>query len=597
MPNDKSLISGMLNGIPASEGIAIGQAWILTSQWDEVHEKSLKKQEIEGEVCRFMDAMVQVTYQLEDCRNRVKDEIGAEEAKIFDAHITILNDPFFQEDIPGAIRTRKMNAELVMRTGLEQFREHFEQLDNAYFRQRMDDIQDVANRILRTLLQSDESGLFSAQETIIIAHNLTPSDTARIDPEKVLGFATELGGETSHASILARSKNIPAVVGVEHLMDVAKPGSTVILDGNAGIVYVDPPEKVIKGYRKQKREFAKYREKLTRDVKLDPKTLDGTPFLLLANISMTADVSLAVRFRAEAIGLFRTELPFLIAGSMLSEEEQFRLYKTIVDSMKGKTVTIRTLDLGGDKFLPFEELKKEKNPFMGWRSIRIFLQEQDVFKAQMRAILRASHYGPVRIMYPMISSYEEIAEIETLFKESKQELDQQGIPFDKKIQSGIMIEIPSAAIIADKLIRHCDFMSIGTNDLVQYTLAVDRNNEKVARFYQPTNPAVLQLIQMTIHAAQQANKSVSICGEMGGNLLIAPLLLGMGLREFSMAPTLIPEIKERLRAVTLEDCQDLAERVAGMESAETVDKVLFDFAIQANLRQSVPLIQNDVEKS
>jgi phosphotransferase system enzyme I (PtsI) len=285
-------------------------------------------------------------------------------------------------------------------------------------------------------------------------------------------------------------------------------------------------------------------------------------------------------------------LPFLIAGDMLDEEEQFKIYRTVVESMQGKPVTIRTLDLGGDKFLPFEFLHKEKNPFMGWRSIRIFLQEKDVFKEQMRAILRASHYGPVRIMYPMISSHEEIREIGEVMEDAKNDLRKSGTPFDEAIPTGIMVEVPSAAICADKLIRLCDFFSIGTNDLIQYTLAVDRNNEKVVRFYQPTNPAVLKLIRNTIAAANEAGKPVSLCGEMAGNPLFAPLLLGMGLRDFSMSPSLIPGVKERLRAVSVSECEALVHRVMEMTSSEEIDGVLGEFARIANKRQSVPSIAN-----
>ncbi|HDQ46077.1 MAG TPA: phosphoenolpyruvate--protein phosphotransferase [bacterium] len=592
MPDTQKVVAGMLKGIPASEGIAIGRAWILSSPWDEIRELTLEKGQIDEEIHRYRNAVNQVGLQLNACRRRVAKEIGPEEAKIFDAHLAILNDPFFKEEIPETLRNRNRNAEAVLKSGIQRFGETFNQMENDYFKQRIDDIQDVAVRLLRVLLSRDEFGFSTPEEAVLIAHTLTPSDTARIDPEKILGFATELGGVTSHASILARSKNIPAVVGVEHLMDVSKQGNRIIIDGITGIVYVDPPEDLVSEYRKQQAKFAKYLKKLSGDISLEARTMDGVSVSLYANVSMMADVSLSLRYRAEGIGLFRTELSFLIAGDMLDEESQFNIYRTVVEAMQGKPVTIRTLDLGGDKFLPFESLHKEKNPFMGWRSIRIFLQEKDVFRTQIRAILRASHYGPVRILYPMISSYEEIREIATVMESSKEELRRIGIPFDENVPGGIMVEVPSAAICAEQLIRFCDFFSIGTNDLIQYTLAVDRNNEKVARFYQPTNPAVLKLIHQTIRAANEAGKPVSICGEMAGNPLFTPLFLGMGLRHFSMSPSLIPEVKERLRAVSVSESETLVREVLAMASSEEIDTLLDAFGREANRRQTVPFLEN-----
>ncbi len=580
----------MMKGIPASEGIAIGKARILSSPWDDVHETPLESHQLDPELQRYQDAIGQVKLQLDICRQRVAKDVGHEEAKIFEAHLAILKDPFFQEEIPQSLIQKKRNVESILKEGIEKFGETFRKIENDYFKQRLDDIQDVAVRLLRTLLRSDETGFAVPENAILIAHNLTPSDAVRIDSDKILGFATELGGITSHASILARSKNIPSVVGVERLMEVVKQDSTVILDGNAGIVYVDPPERVLKGYRKQQARFERYLRKLSNDIDLDAVTTDGVSVSLLANVSMTADVSLAVRYRADGIGLFRTELPFLIAGEMLDEEEQFKIYRTVVEAMQGKPVTIRTLDLGGDKFLPFESLHKEKNPFLGWRSIRISLQEKDVFKAQIRAILRASHYGPVKILFPMISSYEEIQEINAVMESAREDLRKSGKPFDESVPSGIMVEVPSVAICADRLIRYSDFFSIGTTDLIQYTLAVDRNNEKVAYFYQPTNPAVLKLIKNTIDAANQTGKPVSICGEMAGNPVYLPLFLGMGLRHFSMSPSLIPEVKERLRAVSVSESEALARQVLDMASSEEIDAVIGEFGRIANRRQTVPFI-------
>jgi phosphotransferase system enzyme I (PtsI) len=406
-----------------------------------------------------------------------------------------------------------------------------------------------------------------------------------------LGFASELGGKTSHVSILARSMGLPAVVGIERLMKKVQDGKTMIVDGNTGIVCIDPHQHILKSYEKRKKQFSEYWKRLSKEVRLPAVTIDHEAISLQANVSMIADVSLAVQYAADGIGLFRTELPFLTAGKLLSENEQFDIYRTIVEAMKGKTVTIRTLDLGGDKFLPFQGVEKESNPFMGWRSIRIFLQEKDVFKAQLRAILKASHYGKVQILYPMISSLEEISEIQKIMEQTQKELKKENVPFDESIRSGIMVEVPSMAVMAERTIHYTDFFSIGTNDLIQYTLAVDRNNEKVAKFYQPLNPAIVQLLYTTIQAALKAKKNVSICGEMAGNPLYTGMLLGFGLRQFSMSPLMIPEIKERVRAMAIEECEEIASKILDMNSTEAIEKLLWTFHEKVNKRQSIPYFE------
>jgi len=580
----------LLKGIPASEGIALGRAWILKSPWDGVVSSAVKASKVSDEINRYTNSVKEVRAQLEECRERVENEIGEEEAQIFNAQIAILKDPFFQDEVPELIRKQKKNAEYVLKIGAEKLKKTFLELENEYFQHRIDDIHDVAIRILRVLLQYEETRYPVDSPTILVAHHLTPSDTARIDRDKIIGFATEMGGGTSHASILARSMGIPAVVGIQKLLRNAENGDTIVLDGNAGIVHVNPPPKILDGYKKRRHQFDVYWKRLSRDIDLPAVTKDGSKISLQANVSMTADVSLAIRYNAHGIGLFRTELPFLMAGRLLTEEEQVQIYQTIVQAMKGKTVTIRTLDLGGDKFLPFQNIEEEQNPFMGWRSIRIFLQEKDVFKDQLRAILRASHFGQVRIMFPMISSLKEVEEIRKVVEEAKEDLRKADIPFDEQIKTGIMIEVPSAAILADRLVLNTDFVSIGTNDLIQYTLAVDRNNEKVAKFYQPLNPSVLYLIHRTIQAAREANKPVSLCGEMAGNPLYAALLIGFGLRDFSMSPMMLPEIKERIRAVDVLGCEEMAHELLQSDSTEIIEKKLWDFHNSVNKKQSVPYL-------
>jgi phosphotransferase system enzyme I (PtsI) len=590
---ENNWVDGLFRGIPVSEGIGIGKAWILESPWDEIPSYILEENQIEDELERYDQAIHEVNEQLEDCQLRVLREIGDEEAKIFQAHLSILKDPFFLEEIPKSIKNLQRNVEFALKQELDRLKTIFSSMKNEYFKQRIDDIQDVATRVLRVLQQSDTFKIEFSQPTVVIAHNLTPSDTARIDQKSVVGFATELGGQTSHVSILARSMGLPAVVGVEHVLRLAKNGQKVIVDGNTGVVYLNPHVKVLKGYQKRRRQYELYLDKLVEEVKLPSETACGVTISLCANVSMTPDVSMAAQYQADGIGLFRTELPFLISGKLLNESEQFQIYRAVVEPFKDKTVTIRTLDLGGDKFLPFQDVESEKNPFLGWRSIRIFLQEKDLFKIQLRAILRASHFGRVQILFPMISSREEIDEIMALVQECKDELDKAGEPFDRTIKCGIMIEIPSAAICADRLIHACDFFSIGTNDLIQYTLAVDRNNEKVSRFYQPLNPAVLRLVQGAIQAAIQAGKEVSMCGEMAGNPLYTAMLLGMGLRKLSMSPLMIPEVKERIRAIRIDECEVIAVQLMQACSREEIRETLIQFDRQANKRQAVPYLERN----
>ena len=588
LTDNENLLEGLLRGIPVSEGIAIGKVWLVKSVWDEVVPVSVKKKEAAQEVERYRQAVAEVKQQLIECRDRVRQEIGEEEAQIFEVHLTLLDDGFFREEIPAAVQKQRKNVEHLLREGVEQVGQSFARMKNAYFRERITDVRDVALRILRVLLRSDEARLSLKDSTVLVAHDLMPSDTARIDREKIVGFVTEMGGKTSHASIIARSMGLPAVVGVEKLMRKTNSGDAIVVDGNSGIVYVNPPQRVLKGYQKRKQQFDTYRKRLKAEAGFPAVTTDDVNVLLQANVSMTADVSLAVRYNADGIGLFRTELPFLIAGKLLSEEEQFKIYRTIVETMGNKTVTIRTLDLGGDKFLPFQGVEEESNPFLGWRSIRIFLQERDVFKTQLRAILRASHFGNVRILFPMISSLDEILEIREVVDEVKTELRGEGVPFDENIQCGIMIEVPSAAILANQLIEYTDYFSIGTNDLIQYTLAVDRNNEKVAKFYQPLNPSVLSLIYMTIQAALLAGKPVSLCGEMAGNPIYTALLLGFGLRQFSMSPLMLTEVRERVRVVSIEECEAVSDQVLQMKTAEQVEEILWDFHRRVDKKQSIP---------
>ncbi|MCD6118050.1 phosphoenolpyruvate--protein phosphotransferase [bacterium] len=590
MKEQGQLTKGLLQGIPVSEGIAIGKVWLLKSPWDEVRSFTIAPENIKIEILRFEKACDEVAEQLKEYQDRVELEIGSDEAQIFNAHFAILEDPTLKDEVPRQIQDKFINAESVLKDSIEKLTHTFNSMENEFFRSRIDDIRDVGERILRALLRSDKEKHPFFEETILVSHTLSPSDTARISNEKIIGFVTEVGGITSHASILARSLGLPAVVGVEKIIRSASTGDIIIVDGNSGIVFLNPHEKVLKGYRKRKKQFDVYWERLSKDIDLPSVTADHVDILLQANISMTADLSMAVRYKAQGIGLFRTELPFLIASRLLNEEEQFTIYKTIVDAMQGKDVTIRTLDLGGDKFLPFQGVEREKNPFMGWRSIRISLLERDVFKVQLRAILRSSVFGKVKILFPMISSIEEVVEAKEVLSEVMDDLDKEEISFDRDIKTGVMIEVPSAAIMVERFLEYFDFISIGTNDLIQYTLAVDRNNERVAKFYQPLNPSVLYLVEKSIKAANKQGKEVSVCGEMAGNPLYTPMFIGFGLRRFSMSPLMLPEVKERVRFITVKECEDIAEKIMKMHSTAEIEKLLWDFNNEINKRQEVPFI-------
>jgi phosphotransferase system enzyme I (PtsI) len=409
-----------------------------------------------------------------------------------------------------------------------------------------------------------------------VASELTPSDTIRLDREKVLAFATESGGKESHAAILARSFGTPTVVGLEGLVSKVKKGDLLVVDGDMGMVVINPPEEVIQNYRNLQKTRESYRTELQKIIPLPSETLDGHEVRLWANIGSLVDLEYALHFGAHGIGLFRTELPFLVWRRFLSEDEQFSLYQKVVTQAGGREVTIRTLDFGGDKFFEDGRSQKEKNPFLGYRSIRVFLRENHLFKEQLRAILRTSAYGHVKILFPMISSIEEIRQVRDLFESTKIELRKEGIPFDERIPFGIMIEVPSVAIIVDQLVKELDFLSIGTNDLIQYTLAVDRDNDLVNSLYQPLNPAVLRLIQTVTEVARKANKPVTLCGEMAGNLQYIPLLVGMGLVDLSMNPASLLEAKKIVRSIAHERWQLIAEKTLGFSSVEEIAQLLSD---------------------
>jgi len=572
---EKEIAKRFLKGIPASPGIVIGKACVFQDILYLVERRNVEEGHAEQEIVHLKQAIRQVTDELIQDNLRVSQEIGKREAEIFLAHVAILEDPYFISQIFQDIRENGINAEASVLRQIDEFKKVFEKMDDPYIKTRSQDLSDIGRRVIQKLMPSEDNICDLEEPIIVVASELTPSDTIRLDRRKVLAFATESGGKESHAAILARSFGIPAVVGLEGLVSKVKKGDLLVVDGDMGMVVINPPEEVIQNYRNLQKTRESYRTELQKVIPLPSETLDGHEVRLWANIGSLVDLEYALHFGAHGIGLFRTELPFLVWRRFLSEDEQFSLYKKVVTQAGGREVTIRTLDFGGDKFFEDGRSPKEKNPFLGYRSIRVFLRENHLFKQQLQAILRASAYGNVKILIPMISSIEEIRQVRELFESTKMELRKEGIPFDERIPFGIMIEVPSVAIVADQIVKEVDFMSIGTNDLIQYTLAVDRDNDLVNSLYQPLNPAVLRLIQNVTEVARDAKKPVALCGEMAGDPRYIPLLIGMGLEDLSMNPNSLLEAKKIVRSISYEHLKSVVNKALNLPTAEEIIRLIF----------------------
>lgn len=574
---EKQIASFLLKGIPASPGIVMGRACVFQDILYLVERRTLEQSDAEQEITRLKQAVRQVRDELIQDQLRVAREVGKREAEIFLAHVAILEDPYFISKVIQEIRGNGTNAEAAVLRQIEKFGRAFERMEDPYFKSKAQDLRDIGRRVVKKLMPRQTLICELSEPIIIVASELTPSDTVRLDRDKVLAFATESGGKESHAAILARSLGIPAVIGLEGLLKGVKKGDFLVVDGDMGMVLVNPPEEVVSNYRDLQKKRESYRTGLLKMIPLSSETLDGQRIRLWANIGSLVDMEYAIHFGAYGIGLFRTELPFLVWHRFLSEEEQFTLYQKVVAQAGGRPVTIRTLDFGGDKFFEDGRSQMEKNPFLGYRSIRVFLKETDLFRQQLRAILRASAYGRVKVLIPMVSCLEEIRQVRKLWDGTQKELRRQGIAFDEKIPFGIMIEVPSVAILADRLFGEVDFMSIGTNDLIQYTLAVDRDNDLVNTLYQPLHPAVLQLIRGVIEAGRRAHKLVTLCGEMAGNPQYIPLLIGMGLFDLSMNPAALLEAKKIVRSMNYKKWQEIAQRALQLSSAEEISRFLAEF--------------------
>ncbi|HHL32966.1 MAG TPA: phosphoenolpyruvate--protein phosphotransferase [Desulfobulbaceae bacterium] len=564
----------ILSGISVSDGIGIGQVIVYRTDFDDVSSHTLEPMEVPAELERYSNALQEVSLIFLNNQKRIARELGLEQARIYETYHLILDDPFFQEEIPQAIRGELKNAEAIIVQKLGLYEKHFSTIDDEYLRERIYDIRGVSRRLIYHLLQLDSHEQKEGESCIVVARELTPADSIHFHHRSLKGLVTEFGGPTSHAAILARSLEVPAIVGVRNLLKNIKPGMRVILDGLCGKLIVEPRETVVKDYLLRKQAFQAHKEELIANLEKKIENLSGRNIRLLANINEVSEVPLARKYKAQGVGLYRTELQFIAKERLLSEEEQFGYYREIARSFADSDVAIRVLDLGGDKFLPFAEMHREANPFLGLRSIRILLRKPAIFRTQIRAILRASVFGHVKIMLPMISSREEVLAAKRIIRDVCRELDAEGIAYDKQVPVGIMVEIPSAALLIDQLLPEVDFVSIGTNDLVQYTLAVDRNNEKVASFYKPLNPAVLQLIHKVSRACIKKKKPLSLCGEIAGNPLYTQLLLSLGVDTLSMQPGAIAVVKNVIRNTTEDDLKEIRARLFRFKRPESLEKYL-----------------------
>jgi len=567
--------STVISGIAASPGTAIGKAFLYHGEDLEIQRREISPQEIEKEISRLHQALEKTRKDLEMIRSKIAEEMGEDHAYIFDFHLLVLEDPLLIKETVEGIRKQTLNAEYILFKTLQKIEHIFANLDDTYYQERVSDVRDVGWRILQNLQGKPRLILAELkEEVIIIARDLHPSDTAQMRKDKVKGFATDVGGRTSHTAIIARALEIPAVVGLGEISHKVKTGDTVIIDGSRGKVIIRPDEKTVKHYIATQRQRVTFEEELRQLKDLPAVTLDGYRVRLAANIEFPEELNSVLEHGAEGIGLYRTEFLYLNRDKLPTEEEQYESYRLVVEKVAPCPVIIRTLDLGGDKFLSYLGLAPEINPFLGLRAIRLCLVRVDIFKTQLRAILRASVHGKLKIMYPLISAVEELRRANQILAEVKKELQQENIPFDQNLEVGAMIEVPSAALTADILAPEIDFFSIGTNDLIQYTLAVDRVNPRIAYLYDPLSPAVLRLLKTTVETAHRAGIWVGVCGEMAGDVLFTLILLGMEIDEFSMSAVSVPEIKKVIRSSTMKEAKELVEKVLKLPTAQEIKKIV-----------------------
>lgn len=569
----------ILNGIAASSGVAIGKVFVLEEDDFLVIKKEISVSHVKQELARLKNAMEKTKIELEENQKELNKVLGENYAKIADAHLLILNDPMIKDEIEKMIN-KGTNAEYAVHKVVENFSKTFDLIDNEYFRERKHDLLDVAKKVMRNLLGKTKKNLTDLEEdSIIVAKNLTPADTVNMKEVMVKGFVTEIGGKTSHTALVAQSLEIPAVVGLKDITYKVKQGMPIIVDGNLGLVILEPSKETIENYKREYEIQISNKKELEKFKDLPAVTTDGREVILGANIENPEEVRTTLRHGANAIGLYRSEFMYMSKKTMPTEEEHYQNYSKVAKMMMPYEVIIRTMDLGGDKIsrLGLMNIGREANPFMGLRAIRFCLKYPDIFKTQLKGILRASVHGNIKIMYPMISRISEIKDANKILEQAKEELKKEGKKFRDDIEVGVMIEVPSAAVISDIIAKEVDFLSIGTNDLIQYTMAVDRVNADVAHLYTPMHPAVLRLLKNIIDSAHSAGKNVGMCGEMAGDPIYTAILLGLGLDEFSMSAGQIPKVKKIIRSISKAESKKLVERLLECENMHEIDITMKKF--------------------
>lgn len=564
-----------IKGIPASPGVAIGKAYVISDALTQVEKRVIKEVELSEEIKKLENALLKTKKEILEIQDRMAKEMGSRYANIFDVQLMFLEDRVLLEEVIERLRKELIGVDYIFYEVLKRYKKALSKLDDPYLKERVQDIDDFGKRVLKNLIGKAISPIKELKEkAIVVAHDLSPSETAVLDKEYVLGFVTEVGGPTTHTAIMAKSYEIPAVVGAGNLIEKVETANNLIVDGSAGLVIINPGQDSLNEYEEKKKKIEAKFIKFMQLKELKPETKDKVQIKILANIELPHEAKSALEHGADGIGLYRTEYFYLNRTDLPSEEEQYQAYKLVTLQMAPKPVVIRTVDLGGDKFASQIDTPYEINPFMGWRAIRFSLARPDIFIVQLRAILRASVHGDLRLMFPMISGIEEIIEAKKIVKEVMHELDKEGIPYNKDIKIGAMIETPSAAMICDHFKDIIDFFSIGTNDLIQYSIAVDRVNEKIAYLYDPVHPGVLRLIKNIVDRGNENQIPVSICGEMAGEAIYFPLLLGLGIREFSVSSLIIPELKLVTSHISLSEAQEIISKVISMRSGKEIREVL-----------------------
>lgn len=570
-------MSKLIKGIAASDGVAIAKAYLLVEP-DLTFDKNEKVTDVEGEVAKFNSAIEASKVELTKIRNNAEVQLGADKAAIFDAHLLVLDDPELIQSIQDKIKNENANAATALTDVTTQFVTIFESMDNEYMKERAADIRDVSKRVLSHILGVELPNPSMIDESVVIVGNdLTPSDTAQLNKEFVQGFATNIGGRTSHSAIMSRSLEIPAIVGTKSITQEVKQGDMIIVDGLNGDVIVNPTEDELIAYQDKRERYFADKKELQKLRDADTVTVDGVHAELAANIGTPNDLPGVIENGAQGIGLYRTEFLYMGRDQMPTEEEQFEAYKEVLEAMGGKRVVVRTLDIGGDKELSYLNLPEEMNPFLGYRAIRLCLAQQDIFRPQLRALLRASVYGKLNIMFPMVATINEFREAKAILLEEKENLKNEGHDISDDIELGIMVEIPATAALADVFAKEVDFFSIGTNDLIQYTLAADRMSERVSYLYQPYNPSILRLVKQVIEASHKEGKWTGMCGEMAGDETAIPLLLGLGLDEFSMSATSILKARRQINGLSKNEMTELANRAVDCATQEEVIELVNNY--------------------